>query len=763
MFIFSRVYFGIALCLMCRTSTLFAQAPGVLPSDCVKVRYVTGVWADRESTQIAYLVKTPNLSLNRNDYDLYVKSTTDHTRTPGKLLLSGVEVSSLTWFDGDHRIAVLEQNDDRERLVFVDVANGNVIEPFEVPKGLAEYTIDDAGSTVVYSAEDPYAQPVGPSTPGADDLDKGYLIVPSNTSVSGYHTKSLFISHLGDGGKWSTPANLVVDNPFTGRKDSHLEYARHLSLSPDGSRLFFSYLTTGVPSGWMSNPYIKLVATANTSLEMMVIYDLRTSQARLAFNNIICYSQPAWSRDSRSYFIVTHSPVGSRWESDDIRDNQISVKDVNLFQVDADTGSVSEVLRRVPPLFDDEGPLYVGPSGEVITRTGSTSVGRFEKANGQWRLVSTTSLPMKNNDYYLFLAANRNKLFGVHEAITVPENLFSYEEGQPQIQLLTDLNPQVATIKFANVQTIQWRTHEGLSIGGFLFIPPGYDPHKRYPLVIQTKVDAGWFTCDSGANHYPSFAPQPIASAGMFYLIRRVDDTWNYQEDVNKRPVGYPGDINEAVQNMDIWESAIEMLDQKGMIDPEKVGIIGFSRTGFYVEFDLAHSRVKYAAATAADNAQFSYGEYWLFPSMWKEEEAMYGGPPYGASFSNWLKYSVSFNLNQFHTPLLMEEMGYGTPVMSEDLVSTYLATHNEIRIGLERLGKPVEMYYYPNEVHQLDHPKARIASLQRNLDWYRFWLQGYERPNPEDPDQYKRWEHLRALEEAEDKAASHPTAAKPN
>jgi hypothetical protein len=52
---------------------------------------------------------------------------------------------------------------------------------------------------------------------------------------------------------------------------------------------------------------------------------------------------------------------------------------------------------------------------------------------------------------------------------------------------------------------------------------------------------------------------------------------------------------------------------------------------------------------------------------------------------------------------------------------------------------------------------------MQRNVDWYRFWLQGYERPSPEDPEQYKRWKHLRDLQDAEDKAASQPNTVKPN
>ena len=56
----------------------------------------------------------------------------------------------------------------------------------------------------------------------------------------------------------------------------------------------------------------------------------------------------------------------------------------------------------------------------------------------------------------------------------------------------------------------------------------------------------------------------------------------------------------------------------------------------------------------------------------------------------------------------------------------------------------PVELFYYPNEEHAPDHPQARLATLQRNIDWYRFWLQGYERPTPEDKTQYARWWKLR-------------------
>jgi hypothetical protein len=45
--------------------------------------------------------------------------------------------------------------------------------------------------------------------------------------------------------------------------------------------------------------------------------------------------------------------------------------------------------------------------------------------------------------------------------------------------------------------------------------------------------------------------------------------------------------------------------------------------------------------------------------------------------------------------------------------------------------------------------PLERIASLQRNVDWFRFWVQGYEAKAPDyDPDQYVRWRKLRDQKE---------------
>jgi dipeptidyl aminopeptidase/acylaminoacyl peptidase len=703
--------------------------------------------------RVAYVVKAPNLARNRNDFGLYLRDVADTTRSAGRVIASGVDISNIQWIDSDNRIAMLVAVDGVKRIVIVNVSTAQQEAPIGGENGADSFSMDASGNTVAYSVPDPPTQDADRPGTTPEEIASGYRVRYLETTTGGFETKTLYLRQRNAGGQWSAPRPIVIENPFTHAKITHLEYARNLSMSPDGKRLFLTFMADGVPDAWKENPWVKTVAGGLRLLETMVLYDVRRGSTSLAFKTVNSYSTPHWSHDSRSFFVNAHSPVGSTWEAEDIRDHRISAKDVNLFEVNADSGEISEVFRHVPPLSYHDGPLFLMPGGDVILQTEAASIVRLHHFKDAWRVTERVDVPRNEEDWFQFLVSNGKAIVGVHETVTSPEDLFVYTLGEDRIRLLTDLNLQLRQVQFASVEKVHWTTPEGLNVTGLLFLPPDYVPGKRYPLVIQTKGDSGWFTCDSGANHDPSFAPQPIAAAGMMYLVRSYGNDWDYQNEVAMRPKEYPGGIGEAAQAMDIWESAVDMLDRRGLVDPSRVGIIGFSRTGWEVEFDLVHSRVRYAAATVADNVQYSLSDYWLIPWASLDDERMYGGPPYGDSLESWRRYSISFNLERIHTPLLMEEMGYGIHDDMRYSIPTVLAVCYEVAKSLARLGRPVEMYYYPDEDHQPDHPKARLASLTRNLDWYRFWLQGYEDDNPSKKDQYQRWRELRKLHEDDKKS----------
>ncbi|HUD55255.1 MAG TPA: prolyl oligopeptidase family serine peptidase [Terracidiphilus sp.] len=729
------------------------KTPGISTRDCVQVRYIVGVWMSPQGTRVAYLVKSPNLAQNRNDYQIYVRDILDRKTGPGQLVFAGADISGIRWLgDGEHLSMLIPEHGSRT-LMTVSAEDGSHETLLALSRDVDEYSIDRAGTTIAYSITNAEVGRRSRAPESDENTASGYRVRYGEKAADSFPTSSVYIVRRQADGNWAPPDQVTIEDPFTHERFSHIRAPSYLSLSPDGRLLALNYWTdASLPDEWKQNPYVRSALGTQALQRIMVIQDIEGGRTSLGFRNLYPDSEPLWSRDSQSFLMNAHSPVGSAWAQEDIRDHRTSGLDANLFWVEVDSGKVQEVFRHVPD--HHQGPLFWTKDGDVVVSLLGDAVARFHQEGDSWQEVQKIRIPGSDEDRFWFLVSNGFVMEGVHQTVTTPEDLFAYDPSEGKIRILTDLNPELGHLGFAGVKTIHWATPEGLALSGLLFMPPDYDPKRRYPLVIQTKGDQGWFTCDSGFNHDPAFAPQPIASAGILYLVRTSAAGFSEQDELDKVPKGYPGQIGLAVQQMNVWDSAVKTLSERGLIDVKKVGVIGFSATGFYVDFLLTQSRIPYAAATTADNADYSLSDYWQLPAFSDAEDSMYGGPPYGSTLENWRRYSISFNLEKIHTPLLMEEMGYGVHDDMRGVVPLNLVGRYEIYKGLTRLGKPVEMYYYPDEDHAPDHPQARLASLQRNVDWYRFWLQRYEDPDQAKKEQYIRWRRLRELQRADSPAS---------
>jgi dipeptidyl aminopeptidase/acylaminoacyl peptidase len=740
---------------------IFAEKRVLGPSDCVQVKYIVQdgenylygpIKVNPQGTRVAYMVKSPNLAQDRDDFALYVKDLHDGVLDGGALVFAGEALSHIEWLNDGNHVVALARVDGVISLVEIDVQRGARRTLFHANKDIVEYSIDGGGQTLVYAVVAGAPDTKSSPAPAPGEISKGYHVyieVPERKT--GPYTRSLLVTHRTPTGDWTRPEAMSVVDPFTDKGVQPVPLAGRLSLSPDGNRLLFSYAVENVPEEWKDNPWVSSALKSPAPRMLTVLYDLRTKETTVPLKTLWTSSIPMWSRDSRSFLINAHSPVGSKWVQEDIRNHRTAGGDANLFWVEPDTGTVEEVVAYV--VNHHELPLAWTQAGDVIVHVSGNAVATFRRDNRSWREVSRFDIPLKDfHRYSPLTSTGAAVLIGVHQTPVTPPDLFIYDPKGDGVHMLTKVNPQLDEVTLASIKKVRWQTSGGVEMSGFLFLPPGYVPGKRYPLVIQTKGNQGWFACDSGFNHDPAFAPQPIANAGMMYLIRTVLENFKQEDDTAHYPKQYPGGLGEAFFLMDSWESAIHALDKQGLIDPTKVGIIGFSRTGWHVETYLVHSKFRFAAATAADNIQYSFGEYFLlnYERHMRDYDSLYGGPPYGATLANWLTYSVSFNLDKIHTPLLMEQMGYGVQDDTPGKVPIELATRYEVYAGLTHLGKPVELYYYPSDVHTPDSPVARLATIQRNLDWYRFWLQDYERPDPEDSGQYVRWRALRELHKAD-------------
>jgi hypothetical protein len=113
--------------------------------------------------------------------------------------------------------------------------------------------------------------------------------------------------------------------------------------------------------------------------------------------------------------------------------------------------------------------------------------------------------------------------------------------------------------------------------------------------------------------------------------------------------------------------------------------------------------------------------------------DAVYGAGPFGNGLDTWINKAPGFRLDRIQTPLRIEAIN------PESVLGEW-----EIYASLRMQKKPVDLIYFPNGRHILQKPLERLASQQGSVDWFRFWLQGYEDPDPAKAAQYHRWEKLR-------------------
>lgn len=727
--------------------SLHAQTRPVSVRDCVLARYVEGVWLNTAADLIAYMVRSPDLSSNTNIHQLYFRSASDGSQSNGRLILSGADLSGFRWSSDGKTFSALVKTPDDSYLYIGEASTGSPVSRLSLPRNVNEYVTSDRGDVVVYTTRAPLSQS-GPQHSSPNDNDYGYLLEAGPKGSQVLPDTTIYITHkLGRLG-FGKPQRLELRDPWQPNLPVQKSYVRNLSLSPDGRNLLFTQVTDTVPSSWKDNQIVQFIAGASSLFSILMSYDLKSGTGRVAFQMADPTSTAFWSSDSRSFLINAPSPIGTEYEQNDAAEHNVSMLNTHMFRVDLPQFSTALISNHAP--YNGESALSWLGNGDIVVHSGESVISEIRPEGRISRVVSDVRIPSNTEDRYTNLVSDGARVFGVHEAVSVPQDLFVYSTSGKMVRRLTDLNSELRRRTFAEVRTIHWTTALGLEVDGFLFVPPSFSGHERLPLVIQTKGDSGRFTCDSGSNHDPSFAPQPIANAGMFYLVRTTADDFNFQKEVEQRPKSVPGGIGEAVQQMDIWDSAVQNLTEQGLIDPSKVGIIGFSRTGWQVEYDLIHAKTRFAAATAADNIQYSLSEYWLLPWLQSGIAGMYGGAPFGPSLKSWKEHSITFNLDKLHTPLLMEVMGAGAgrPYEDENVIQLNVAVRYEITKGLSDLHKPFEIYYYPNESHQPEHPRARLASLQRNVDWYRFWLQGYIDQAPSKREQYRRWLLLKQLQQ---------------
>ncbi len=669
------------------------------------------------------ILRKGNLDANTNEYSLVLFQTAAVFRSPEPQILVSLAsssnrpaISNVLWLEDNDTILFLgDRPGEPTELYSLKCSSKELRRLTNHRTNLTSFVTTSDGEEIMYAAKMPV------STFLTESVSREGIAV-ANESVSDLirgtygggelDDDSLFVKRLGH----EAETKIATQGRIVGG-------GVEMSLSPDGAQVLLKTEATYVSNRWSEydDQFLKTAALhpaskgGHTGIFQYELVDTVTGASQVLFDAPIPTdgSEMAWSPDSKS---VVVSDVYLPLSIDDPAERairkahtflvefkipsrqfvKISDEDLRLLSWDAKTGYVACDAGRLESL-----------NGKITSRV------YFRKSGATW---SRSTTPEQS------AAAEPLPDVVIDEGMNTPPRILAVDPQTDRKSLLMDLNPQFRNLNLARVEEITWKDAHGIEVKGGLYWPLDYVAGEKYPLVIQTHgwtserfwMDGPWAT---------AFAAQALAGRG-FFVVQVPDPDWHIW--VTRK---------EAPRAMASYESAIDYLDRRGLIDRNHVGITGFSRTFWYVTYMLTHSKHHFAAAALADGVDYSYFQYMAFSDVVGEFEQVYGGPPYGKRLPEWLKQSPAFLMEKIETPLRIQALGPESVLLDWHWYS-----------GLLRLGKPVEMIYIPEGVHIVEKPWDRIVSQQGNVDWFCFWLKGEEDPDPTKAEQYKRWRELRSL-----------------
>jgi hypothetical protein len=633
-------------------------------------------------------------------------------------------LAHLQWIS-DSELAFVSSGDNGRQQIFVlDASADRAYQLTHHPTDVVDYAI--LGDTVLYFARIGIANPH--AIEGAD-RSFGELLAADDARLA-----PLELFH---GARSRTTVTRVALPPLalTETRISIAPDARHALISvpivdtPHHWRNYrvFSNALWGFeinavnqdPSSWAHSQYTRyavLDLAANTARNLMDAPD-----GRLSFNGT-----PAavfWPRGGNTVLV---SNVYLPLQVDDESERARRMAGPAIAEIDLNSGEAAAVLWE--PTTDvarmsagDRAPHIRSVAWDRRTQTltvqreqedGSRQVDVRRKRGVRWQAMRANTVTADLQIDRVEELNRRPKVFVYGARCNCHKELF-------------DPAPEADAFSWARVEPVSWVAPDSGEWHGGLMYPIDYEAGRAYPIVVQTHgFNKDEFLIDGPSGFTTAFSAQALASAGMFVL------------QIEENPRAVTLDAREPAKVVAGYRAAIRKLADEKLIAVDRVGLITFSRTGFYAIQYLAEDPRGLAALTIADSVQPGYVQYVLAQGSGdfsRQLHSSVGGSPAQLGYGAWFAQNPLYRIANSSTPIRMETIGSGSLVAMWETIAL-----------LREAGRPVDLVHYPRGEHVLATPAERLETQGGNVDWMRFWLQGYEDPSSAKQARYARWRQMR-------------------
>lgn len=345
------------------------------------------------------------------------------------------------------------------------------------------------------------------------------------------------------------------------------------------------------------------------------------------------------------------------------------------------------------------------PNGEITMSAavgGRTALFRVSPRNKQIREVLGGRRRLSGFSY----DQRYRQVAYVGTSVNRPTELYIADIDGRNERRLTGFNDELnAEIAWSDAERFTYRSVGDMEIEAWLMKPYGYEPGKKYPLVLY--IHGGPHSA-YGENWFDEF--QNIAGAGMWVLYTNPRGSSGYGANFTYSTRGeWGGD-----DMLDILK-AVDIVAQREDVDSTRMGVTGGSYGGFMTAW-ITTKTDRFKAAQTDRMISNWWSWYGSSDAQGLTEFEFYGKP-----WDNPLMYDTLSPIrfaDRVKTPTLI--------VQSEEDHRTPMTDAEQWFTALRKHGVPTEFVRYPRSTHDLSRtgePWLLVDRLGRLRQWFTYWL----------------------------------------
>jgi len=617
--------------------------------------------------QIVYTRRWVNKIEDRWDSGLWIVNA---DRSKNRFLVKG---SNARWSPDGTRIAYLADGEPKGTQVFVrwmdaEGATSQITRVTETPANVS-WSPDgrSLAFTMLVKSETPWkiSMPAAPEgakwTPAPRIVDKLHYRRDRLGYVEQGTTQIFLVS--ADGG---TPRQLTTGEYGT----SELAGGPNYDWAPDGRTIVFDGLREADFDYRYRESYLYAV-------------DLQSGTTRSLVTKKGGWTNPVVSPDGRTVAFTGHEYGTFSYKADEVWVVGIDGSGLRaLTSYDRDPGNV-----RWSP---DGSGVYFALADQGTSNVYFAGVkGSPRKVTDGVQMLSLSSIPRDFN------------AVGIRTDADDPPDVVRFNLKKPQpITQLTSVNADVLDgIKLGKVEELWYTSTGGTKVEGWIIKPPGFDPAKKYPLIME--IHGGPHGMYNGAFSYQL---QNFAANGYVVLYTNPRGSTGYGSTFGNA-------IERAYPSVDYDDlmAGVDTVVNRGYIDPQRMYVGGCSGGGVLSSWVIGHT-TRFAAAAVrcpvidwmsmagqTDVPLFTYG--FFDAPFWEKPE-------------QWIKQSSLAYVGNVKTPTLLMtgELDLRTPMPQTE----------EYYAALKMLKVPVMMLRFNGEYHGTSSKPSNFLRTQLYmLSWY--------------------------------------------